>query len=190
MPISIFSKIRYLPERVAMMMTTFVDPRLQSRDSNTIGIAEDSLFRWKLADFVPLQGRPCDSGVADERQSRVTSGIFQEDVLAAWMAPQELRAVVHVIVDHEPAVVGSVVPGNLGQIDRPKLVARLFLQSASLLSDGIVPLRNIVTLDLQEVLPRWFHVSQFERMEGQVYEIHAATGSECARAETQTDFVI
>lgn len=125
---------------------------------------------------------------SNKRQSRVSSGVFHEDVLAARMILQELRAVVHVIVDHEPAVVERVVPGDLGQIDHPKLVARLFSQPASSLSDGIISLRDIVTIDLQ-VLPRRFHVCYFEGSEGQAHEIHVTTSSRSVRSVRRIDFV-
>lgn len=134
--------------------------KLESRDLQAVGSAEDPLLRRKLTNFVPLQDCCGDGRMpsANKRQSSVSSGVFQENVLATRVTFQELRAVVYVIIDHEPTVTGRVVPGNFGQIDRPGLVARLFPQSAFSLFDSIISLHDIVTFDLQALFQR-FHVS-------------------------------
>lgn len=108
----------------AMRWRRFLDNfqirELESRDFHAVGNAEDPLLRRKFADFIPLEGRSGDGGVsgAYERQSRVSPGVFEKNVLAARMTPHEFRAVVHVIVYHQPAVVERVVPSNLVQSDR------------------------------------------------------------------------
>ena len=52
-----------------------------------------------------------------EGESCVISQIFEEDVLAPGVGAQELRDVVHLVVDHGPAVLPRVVESNLCEAD-------------------------------------------------------------------------
>lgn len=168
-------------ECVAIRTTTAWNG-LESRYFDAVGNAKYSLFRRQLADYVMLQGLPGDCGVAgaDERQGGVASGVLQQDVLAARMTIEEICAVVHVVVDDQPAIVGRVVPSDLVQVDRAQLVARLFPARPEpacpvfRIAVVAVVLQDIVTLDLQEVILGLFHVAYLEGVKDRTQKVHIA----------------
>ena len=52
-----------------------------------------------------------------EGKGGVISQILEEDVLAPGVGAQELRDVVHLVVDHGPAVLPRVVESHLREAD-------------------------------------------------------------------------
>ena len=52
-----------------------------------------------------------------EGQGGVISKILEQDVLAPGVGAQELRDVVHLVVDHGPAVLPRVVESHLREAD-------------------------------------------------------------------------
>jgi len=162
----------------------------ESPQLHAIRNAEDPLFRRKLADLISIQTRLGESGVSsvDERQGGISPGVLHENVLAARMIPQDLRAIVHVITDHQPAIVGRVVTRDLVQGDRPRTFARFLLarfQPASSFLHRVALLQHIATLQLDQVVLRRFHVSQLEGAEVQVQKVHDTASSRSARSATE-----
>jgi len=162
----------------------------ESPQLHAIRNAKDSLFWRKLADLVSVQARPGDSGVSsvDECQRGISPGVLHENVLSARMIPQELRAIVHVIANHQPAIVGRVMTRDLVQSDRPRTFARFLLarlQPAPSFLHGVALLQHVATLQLDQVVLRRFHIPQLEGAEAQVQKIHDAATLRSALSATE-----